>query len=65
MQLRRSDRPRKSTAKSDYVYLQEADFDIGDEADLMSFKKAMESQNADTWREAMLNEIESMKNNQV
>ncbi|CAL2229288.1 unnamed protein product [Prunus armeniaca] len=41
------------------------DFDIGDEADQISFKEAMESQNADKWREVMVNELKSMKNNQV
>ncbi|CAL8153115.1 unnamed protein product [Prunus armeniaca] len=65
VQPRRSDRPRRSTENSDYVYLQEADFDNGDEADPTSFREAMEGQNADKWREAMLNELESMKNNQV
>ncbi|CAL8993090.1 unnamed protein product [Prunus brigantina] len=65
VQARRSDRPRRSTANSDYMYLQEADFDIGDEADPTSFKEAMESHNANKWREVMLNELESMKNNQV
>ncbi|KAI5342135.1 hypothetical protein L3X38_010010 [Prunus dulcis] len=65
MQLRRSDRTRRSTAILDYVYLQEADFDIGDEADPTSFKEAMESLNADKWRKAKLNELESMKNNQL
>ncbi|CAL9014034.1 unnamed protein product [Prunus brigantina] len=47
------------------MFLQEAGFDIGDEADPTSFREAMENQNADKWREAMLNELESMKNNQV
>ncbi|CAL2255468.1 unnamed protein product [Prunus armeniaca] len=61
----RSGRPRRSTAYSDYVYLQEADFNIGDEADPTSFKETMESQNADKWREAMLNELESIKNTKV
>ncbi|KAI5350506.1 hypothetical protein L3X38_003397 [Prunus dulcis] len=65
VQPRRSDRPRRPTANSNYVYLQKADFDIGDEADPTSFKENIESQNADKWREAMLNELESMKNNQV
>ncbi|CAL8169169.1 unnamed protein product [Prunus armeniaca] len=63
VQPRRSDRPRRSTTNLDYVYLQEADFDNGDEADPTSFREAMESQNADKWREAMLNELESKKNN--
>ncbi|CAL2270977.1 unnamed protein product [Prunus armeniaca] len=65
MSLRRSDRIRRLTAISYYVYLQEVDFDIGDEADPTSFKEAMESQNSDKWREAMLNELDSVKNNQV
>ncbi|CAL8153295.1 unnamed protein product [Prunus armeniaca] len=65
VQLRRSDRPGRSTTNSNYVYLQEADFDIGDEAGPTSFREAMESQNVDKWRKAMLNELESMKNNQV
>ncbi|KAI5316985.1 hypothetical protein L3X38_036692 [Prunus dulcis] len=56
MSLRRSDRIRRLTAISD--------FDIGDEADPTSFKEAMKSQNSNKWREAMLNELESMKNNQ-
>lgn len=47
------------------MYLQEANFDIGDEVDPTSFREAMKSQNVDKWREAMLNELESMKNNQV
>ncbi|CAL8992374.1 unnamed protein product, partial [Prunus brigantina] len=65
MSLRRTNRTRRSTAISDYVYLQEADFDTGDKADPTSFKEVMESENADKWREAMLNELKSMKNNQV
>ncbi|CAL2262776.1 unnamed protein product [Prunus armeniaca] len=65
MPLWRSDRTRRSTAILDYVYLQEADFDISDEVDPTSFKKVMKSQNADKWREVMLNGLKSMKNNQV
>ncbi|CAL2228273.1 unnamed protein product [Prunus armeniaca] len=65
MSLRRSDTTRRSTTISDYVYIQKVDFDIGDEADPTSFKEGMKSQNTDKWREAMLNELESMKNNQV
>ena len=65
MPLRRFDRPRRSIAIQDYVYLQEADFDIEDKADLTSFKEAMKSQNANKQREAMLNELESMQNTQV
>ncbi|KAI5317023.1 hypothetical protein L3X38_036730 [Prunus dulcis] len=57
MSLRRSDRIRRLTAISD--------FDIGDEADPTSSKEALESQNSNKWREAMLNELESMKNNQA
>ncbi|CAL2229951.1 unnamed protein product [Prunus armeniaca] len=39
VQARRSDGPRRSIANSDYMYLQEADFDIGDEADPQVLKR--------------------------
>ncbi|CAL9019345.1 unnamed protein product [Prunus brigantina] len=38
IQLRRSDKPRRSTSNSNSVYLQETYFDIRDEADPTSFK---------------------------
>ncbi|KAM1998218.1 hypothetical protein EV2_005744 [Malus domestica] len=64
--LRKSQRPRKS-AISDYylVYLQETDYDIGDDNDPVSFQQAMQSDKAAFWKLAMEEELLSMAKNNV
>lgn len=47
------------------VYLQEVEFDIGDEDDPKSFDLAMQSAQAPLWHNAMLEELNSMEKNGV
>ncbi|CAL8150675.1 unnamed protein product [Prunus armeniaca] len=64
--VRRSQRARKSAIPTDYtVYLQEVEFDIGDEDDPKSFDQAMKSAQAPLWHKAMLEELNSMAKNGV
>ncbi|CAL9012844.1 unnamed protein product [Prunus brigantina] len=63
--VRRSQRARKSTIPADHmVYLQEVEFDIGDENDPKSFDQAMKSAQAPLWHKAMLEELNSMAKNE-
>ncbi|KAM1015922.1 hypothetical protein ACFX2A_046661 [Malus domestica] len=62
---RKSTRVRKSTATSDYVYLQEADFDIGDLDDPISYSQAIGSSQSTLWQNAMKEELDSMYKNNV
>ena len=51
---------------NDYiVYLQEHEFDMGLENDLISFSQAKQSVSSQKWIEAMKDEIKSMKYNEV
>ncbi|XP_059294564.1 uncharacterized protein LOC132047552 [Lycium ferocissimum] len=62
--LRRSTRERKSAIPSDYVvYLQESN--IGVENDPESFSQAMSCKESEFWYNAMKEEINSMKSNEV
>lgn len=63
---RQSQRTRRSAISSDFVvYLQEAEYNIGDEDDPLNFQQAINSENADLWRKAMKEELDSMYKNQV
>ena len=62
--LRRSTRERKSAIPSDYiVYLQETD--IGAENDPETFSQALSCKESDLWYNAMKDELDSMKSNEV
>ncbi|KAL4354134.1 hypothetical protein GQ457_06G003750 [Hibiscus cannabinus] len=64
--LRRSTRERKSAISSDYVvYLQESDYNVGAENDPESFSQAMSCNESKLWYDAMKDEMNSMKNNEV
>ena len=65
-QLRRSIRERRSAISDDYVvYAVENECDLSIDEDLVSFKKAMESDNSENWLIAMKEEIKSMGDNKV
>jgi hypothetical protein len=64
--LRRSTRPKRSAILDDYVvYLQESDYNIGAENDLESFSQAMSCKESELWYDAMKEEMNSIKNNEV
>ncbi|KAL4271452.1 hypothetical protein GQ457_13G004180 [Hibiscus cannabinus] len=64
--LRRSTRERKSAISSDYVvYLQESDYNVGAENDPESFSQDMSCNESKLWYDAMKDEMNSMKNNEV
>jgi transposase InsO family protein len=64
--LRRSTRPKRSTIPDDYVvYLQESDYNIGAENDPESFSQAMSCKESELWYDAMKEEMNSIKNNEV
>ena len=66
MPLRRSTRERRSTISDDYVvYLQEHEFDMGLEDDLISVSQVKQSSNSEKWIEAMKDEMKSMKDSGV
>ena len=47
------------------VYLQESEVDLGIENDPVTFSQAINSDNADKWLNAMKDELQSMKQNEV
>jgi hypothetical protein len=64
--LRRSTRPKRSAIPDDYVvYLQESDYNIGAENDLESFSQAMSCKESELWYDAMKEEMNSIKSNEV
>jgi hypothetical protein len=64
--LRRSIRPKRSAIPNDYVvYLQEYDYNVGAENDPESFLQAMSCKETELWYNAMKEEMNSMKSNQV
>ena len=66
MPLRRSTRERRNTISDDYVvYLQEHEFDMGLEDDLISVSQVKQSSNSEKWIEAMKDEMKSMKDSGV
>ncbi|CAL8112803.1 unnamed protein product [Prunus armeniaca] len=65
-ELRRSQRPRRPALSNDYhVYLQEAEQDINNLEDPMTFKQAVESDICEFWMAAMESELDSMSMNGV
>jgi len=64
--LRRSIRPKRSAIPNDYVvYLQEYNYNVGAENDPESFSQAMSYKETELWYNAMKEEMNSMKSNQV
>jgi len=64
--LRRSTRPKRSAIPDDYVvYLQESDYNIGAENDPESFSQAMSCKESVLWYDAMKEEMNSIKSNEV
>ncbi|KAM0968159.1 hypothetical protein TB1_015836 [Malus domestica] len=59
-------RTRKSAISSDYVvYLQEIEMCEGMQDDPVTFYEAMETQQSNYWRDAMIDELRSMQTNNV
>ncbi|KAL6219604.1 hypothetical protein ACLB2K_007363 [Fragaria x ananassa] len=76
--LRRSERVCRSAISDDYVlfiqevepenfctYLQEVNFDIGEDNDPITYNQAINSSQSALWTEAMYAELDSMKDNEV
>ncbi|KAM1561756.1 hypothetical protein ACFX1Z_004844 [Malus domestica] len=63
--LKKSNRIRKPVISSDYVYLQETEFDFGDIDDPMTYHQAMQSPQKVLWQAAMKEELDSMSKNSV
>ena len=62
----RSERTRKLISQDDfYLFLHENDFDVGIQEDPKSYDETIKSSEANKWRIAMQEEIESMKVNKV
>ncbi|KAF5788317.1 putative RNA-directed DNA polymerase [Helianthus annuus] len=65
-QFRRSSRPKRPTNFDDYVtYLNEADLDLGKYNDPTSYNEAIGSDKSLEWNKAMIDELDSMKKNDV
>ncbi|XP_031270330.1 keratin, type I cytoskeletal 10-like [Pistacia vera] len=66
MLLRRSRRSRRSIIYEGYVaYLQESEFDLEIDTDLVSFSQVIESDNSTKWVDAMKDELKSIEQNDV
>jgi hypothetical protein len=65
VELRNSSRIRRPAISTDYVYLQESDFDVRPKDDPSMFSQAMSGDNSTLWYDAMKEEMESMAKNQV
>ena len=64
--LRRSTRPKRSAIPDDYVmYLQESDYNIGAENDPESFSQAMSCKVSELWYDAMKEDMNSIRSNEV
>jgi hypothetical protein len=64
--LRRYTIPKRSASPDDYVvYLQESDYNIGAENDPESFSQAMSCKESELWYDAMKEEMNSIKSNEV
>ncbi|XP_070681882.1 uncharacterized protein [Malus domestica] len=64
--LRKSMRTRKSAIPHDYLcYLQEVEYDLGDEDDPVNYKQAIASYKSELWKAAMTEELASMESNHV
>lgn len=64
--LRRSHRERRlAISDSNVVYLQESDFDIEINKDLVGFSQAIDSADSNKWIDAMNDEMKFMEQNKV
>ncbi|KAM2043175.1 hypothetical protein ACFXTI_036479 [Malus domestica] len=63
--LRQSNRQRKPVILPDFVYLQETEYNIGDEDDPITFHQAVNSSKAELWQAAMAEELAAMEKNKV
>lgn len=64
--LRRSTRERRPAIHPDYIsYLGESDYDIGHVVDPNSFSEAVSVPQSELWWEAMRDEMQSMRHNNV
>ena len=64
--LRRSIRPKRSAILDDYVvYLQESEYNVRAENDPKFFSQAMSCKESELWYNAMKEEMNSMKSNEV
>ena len=62
---RRSQRERKVVILPDFVYLNEAEYNLGDEDDSITYHQAIISTRSNLWKIAMDEELESMRKNIV
>ncbi|KAM1804496.1 hypothetical protein ACFX12_030350 [Malus domestica] len=65
LNMRKSSRVKKPTILVDYVYLQEAEFDIGDIDDPVTYQQAIQCPHVALWKKAMEEELDSMSKNKV
>ena len=64
--LRRSKRAHRSAIPDDYiVYLQEHEYNVGNNPDPVTFQEAMSNSQSILWMNAMKNEMSSMSQNEV
>ena len=64
--LRKSTRVRKLVIPNDYVvYIQKSDYNIGVANDLNNFSQAMSYKESELWYNAIKEEMDSMKSNDV
>ena len=65
-QPRRSSRPKRPTNFDDYVtFITEAEMDAGKSNDPTSYNEAINSDQSSEWNKAMIDELDSMKKNDV
>ncbi|KAM2891730.1 hypothetical protein COP2_009984 [Malus domestica] len=65
LNLRKSSRVKKPAILADYVYLQEAEFDIGDIDDPVTYQQAIQCPQVALWKQAMEEELDSMTKKKV
>ena len=66
VEVRRSQRTRRPIISNDYyVYLEEGEYDIGEEVSLTTYSEALNSDKVNEWLIAMEDEMQSMSNNDV
>ena len=58
--IRKSQRVRKPVTLPDFVYLNEAEYNVGDEDDPTSYHQAISSTRSTLWNEVMHEELQSM-----
>ncbi|KAM2452367.1 hypothetical protein ACFX1W_009696 [Malus domestica] len=65
LNMRKSSRVKKPAILADYVYLQEAEFDIGDIDDPVTYQQAIQCPQVALWKQAMEEELDSMTKKKV